>query len=47
MRILDGPVTKDELKSIAADMFGDIVKRVVDETIRDKIAGIVDRWVTG
>jgi hypothetical protein len=113
MRILDGPVTKDELKSIAGDMFGDIVKGVVDvrldflaidaelhsdleamllengsqqndlwginlypslegddflefdsminmrpsqgnlsrgvddEALRDKIAGIVDRWVTG
>ena len=30
MRILDGPVTKDELKSIAGDMFGDLVKGVVD-----------------
>ena len=113
MRILDGPITKDELKSIAGDMFGDIVKGVVDvrldllaidaelhsdleamllengsqqndiwginlypslegedflefdaminmrpsqgnlsrgvddEAIRDKIAAIVDRWVTG
>jgi len=47
MRILDGPITKKELKSIAADMFGDLVKGVDDEAIRDKIAGIVDRWVTG
>ena len=30
MRILEKPVTVDELKKIAADTFGDLVKAVVD-----------------
>jgi hypothetical protein len=30
MRILDKPVSKNELKSIAGEMFGDLVKGVVD-----------------
>ncbi|MDD2702849.1 MAG: DUF5674 family protein [Candidatus Omnitrophica bacterium] len=30
MKILKEPVTIDELKAIAADMFGDLVKAVVD-----------------
>jgi hypothetical protein len=30
MRILDEPVTIDELKAVAGEMFGDLVKGVVD-----------------
>ena len=30
MRILDKPISREELKSIAGDMFGDMVKAVVD-----------------
>ena len=30
MRILENPVSKDELKAIAGEMFGDLVKGVVD-----------------
>lgn len=30
MKILDEPITVDELKHIAADSFGDLVKAVVD-----------------
>jgi len=30
MKILDEPITVDELKKIAADTFGDLVKAVVD-----------------
>jgi len=30
MRILENPVSKDELKAVAGNMFGDLVKGVVD-----------------
>ena len=30
MRILDKPISREELKSVAGDMFGDMVKAVVD-----------------
>lgn len=34
MRILDKPVSVDELKKIAQDTFGDLVKAVVDVRLR-------------
>ena len=47
MIIVDGPIALAELKRMAADGFGDLVKAVVDDpAIRAKIIEIVERLMT-